>query len=833
MIDFLVTLGGISLAMSVVIIVMLALRDVINKHFTAGCRYILWSIIIIRLCIPFSFDLIPDLITIPKERVEMAVTQTHSVIEDKQSSFQGVQGENSVPVEQNTSTEPTVKTGKSFRLTREHIITALFGVWLLGVFTFIIITLVNYVTNARSLDRSLIQANEEIENRYIDLCAAEGIRRIPPIYISTLASSPMVYGFIKPKVILPDMDIEGSNLDCILRHELVHYTRHDLAVKLLAMLANAIHWFNPLVYMACVRLSSEMELSCDEQALELRSEAQRLDYGSSMLEIVKRCKGVPKLTTGFNPRKKAVKERFENIIELRHRSRGYVLVVIALAAAFLAGGLIGFASAPKVKNEIPKQADDTVINDKLVDDGYYEYSSNDADWEVFYDVDHLVLKHRDGRRFNYSERSKGDYLIEFSPYGDNEVYVYILYDDYALIKYDMLRYDMGDEIREGLVAVELKGGRIVHRLELTSEKFIECHALPSDIFMGYTSTEGYAPGYKIRIADIQQTSALIQPVYVFLETDDGQYTLSLGTSFDRENGLFTEINPCQGIDFYPVNAVTDIAYLDRMEGIDPGAVECVTAFIKKDIKVLTRIGGYYDGQLNDFETLKFGDYTISRVSGDKLRLDVEILLSGVDGLDKGKHTFVYQNFFTCYMEHCCGHYSHIESNKAVDFAEDWMMVNGYPAVPFGLSDSKRYLPEKYKMFKYLAYKYPELDAEGYNEKSRKIFGTDLNVCFYLEENAEVDRTPNFEGYWLGEDGIIYTDRPNLSRGGYYSVYDVLETTVDGDIQTATIQFYNDFGKTLKACKMVFKVRIDVDDVCLTSAPETVEDSGRGILHISI
>ncbi|MBQ4560832.1 MAG: M56 family metallopeptidase [Clostridia bacterium] len=836
MLDFLITLGGISLAMSVVIILFILLQKPIKKGFTAGCRYILWSIIIIRLCIPLSTNILPDLITLPRDEVKVEVKDSISVPSGEQLPNQGEMPDisNTPNITVPTANEP--ESDEGLEITGEHIASALFSAWVLGAIVFITVTIFNYISNVRMLNRSLKPADAETENRYIDICVSESIKRIPSLYVSSIARSPMLYGFIRPKVVLPDMEFEENNLECVLRHELVHYQRHDLIIKLLSLIANAIHWFNPIVYMASVYHSREMELSCDETALEMRSAAERLDYGSSMLEIVKRCKGVPVLTTGFNPNKKAVKERFESIVELKHRKKGYILVILALIAALLAGGLIGFGVGANQPSETPETEKEMVLTEKEEAQevqSVFEYSTNDPDWQLYYDNNKLILKHKDGRSFSYSTSSAGDYLIDYSPYGESSAYAHIIYDEYALIKYDMPRYNIDDEIREGLAAVELKGGKIVHRLELTAENFIECHSLPVDIFTGYAATDGYAPGYKIYLAEIQHKTSLIQPLYFFLETDDGQYTLSLGTSFDREKGHFTELNPSQGIDFYAVNSVTDIKDLSSMEGIDASAVETVKAFLNKDIDAIVDLGGYGWGSHEEYRTLVFGDYTISRIADGRLRLDVEILQSGVDGLDKGKHTFVYQNFFTSYMEHACGHYSHIQSNKAVEFVENWIMVNGYPVIPYGLSDSARYSPEKRKIFEYLAYKYPGLDAEGYNEKAQKIFGCNLKICFYLEEGVELEEKVSVDGYLYVEDGTIYTDRPSLSRGGYYCVYDVLETGVEGDIQTATIQFYYDFARTLKACKITYKVRVEGDDLCLIGEPEISDDTGRSILNVSI
>lgn len=836
MINFLITLGGISLAMSVVIILMLALQKPIKKRFTAVCRYIIWSVIIIRLCIPVSLNIIPSLITLPREEIKTEVTQDLPLTQSEQNIAVGEKTEiHNTPAPNNTPSLGTPEPQKGFELTEEHIVTALFFVWAAGALVFIAMTLVNYITNARTLDKSLRHTDSNTLNKYMKLCENEGIKRIPSLYISSVATSPMVYGFIKPKVILPDMDFEKNSLDCILRHELVHYSRHDLIIKLISMLANALHWFNPLVYMACTQHSVETELSCDEVALEMRSASERLDYGSSMLEIVKRCKGVPKLTTGFNPKKKAVKERFESIVDQKRRNKGYLLVVVALVAVFLAGGLIGYGAAPKADKEVKKTTDEITLfeNTEEVNSGYFEYSTNDPDWSFYYDTDKLIMKHTDGRSFGYSQRSAGDYLIDFSPYGESSAYAYFIYDKYALIKYDIPRYDTPDEVRQGLVAVELKGGRIVDRLELTSEHFIVTHSLPIDIFSGYAATAGYAPGFKISVADIQLKNSLIQPVYVFLETNDGNYTLSVLSNFDLDTGRFSELEPSQGIDYYPVNVVTDISQLSSMEDILPSAVETVKAFLNKDIDAIVDFGGYGRGSHEEYRTLVFGDYTISRIADGRLRLDVDILQSGVDGLEVGRHTFIYQNFFTSYMEHACGHYSHVQSNKAVEFLEDWIMINGYTDMPYGLSDSARYSPEKRKIFEYLAYKYPDLDAEGYNKMAQKIFGCSLKICFYLEEGVELEEKVSSDGYLYDEDGTIYTDRPSFGRGGGYCVYDLLETTVEGDVHTAKIQFYNDFAKTLKACVVTFKVKIDGDDICLMSEPEITDDTGRSIPNVTI
>ena len=58
----------------------------------------------------------------------------------------------------------------------------------------------------------------------------------------------MVTGFFQTVLLLPREDYSEQELEMIIRHELVHYKRHDIAYKMLLMFAVAVHWFNPLVW---------------------------------------------------------------------------------------------------------------------------------------------------------------------------------------------------------------------------------------------------------------------------------------------------------------------------------------------------------------------------------------------------------------------------------------------------------------------------------------------------------------------------------------------------------------------------------------------------------
>lgn len=100
------------------------------------------------------------------------------------------------------------------------------------------------------------------------------------------ASSPMMTGFLRPVVILPDVHYDGEKLYFILKHELIHWKRKDVSVKLLLAAANAVHWFNPLIWVMRKEAVIDMELSCDERVTQDAGYAVRKAYTETLLSVI-------------------------------------------------------------------------------------------------------------------------------------------------------------------------------------------------------------------------------------------------------------------------------------------------------------------------------------------------------------------------------------------------------------------------------------------------------------------------------------------------------------------------------------------------------------------
>lgn len=383
MTDLILTIAVVSLTMTAVLVLILLLSQLLGRRFTAKCRYIIWTVIILRLCIPFGAAFMPTMLvfTLPDVSAispisDINVVQPSETEPDyyvSATQMPDITGDTVYPaqtalsVTENLSGDDVYSTIKPFSV--GDILTAVAYVWLAAAALFLLWQIISYNIFTVKLKRSFISAPEKTRVLYDNLCIKSDVKKAPALYISGSVSSPLLCGFVKPKIILPDIELTPNSLVGILMHELTHYRRYDLWIKFACLFAKSLHWFNPLVYIAANRCNSEMELSCDESVLAGFDDEVRLSYGNVMLDIIKRCKhrgGM--LTTQFNPKTRAVQERFANILDGKKKKRGRLIIAIIALICAAAGTVVGCNIDTGSKNYNDNETDNSdTINTGNID----------------------------------------------------------------------------------------------------------------------------------------------------------------------------------------------------------------------------------------------------------------------------------------------------------------------------------------------------------------------------------------------------------------------------------------------------------------------------------
>jgi TonB family protein len=115
----------------------------------------------------------------------------------------------------------------------------------------------------------------------------------PDVRITSRVSVPETFGLRRPCVLLPDhaRNWTPDRTHVVLLHEFVHIQRHDWAIHMIARVASAFFWFNPLCWYALARLRDERELACDDEVLHFG--VRQSDYAYQLIEIAKNLQGRP------------------------------------------------------------------------------------------------------------------------------------------------------------------------------------------------------------------------------------------------------------------------------------------------------------------------------------------------------------------------------------------------------------------------------------------------------------------------------------------------------------------------------------------------------------
>lgn len=120
-----------------------------------------------------------------------------------------------------------------------------------------------------------------------DLSRAIGLRRATPLLRSPKSTTPMAVGLLRPAILLP-AESDGwpdEKRRMVLLHELAHVRRRDGLTNAIAHVAVALHWFDPLAWLALRRLTIERERACDDTVLSSGSVPSR--YAGCLLDIAR------------------------------------------------------------------------------------------------------------------------------------------------------------------------------------------------------------------------------------------------------------------------------------------------------------------------------------------------------------------------------------------------------------------------------------------------------------------------------------------------------------------------------------------------------------------
>jgi len=164
-------------------------------------------------------------------------------------------------------------------------------------------------------------------------------KRTIPLLISPAVSSPLTVGLFgwSMRAVLPQQEYTLEELELIFRHELRHVQRRDVDTKAMLSFVEAVCWFNPLVWLASRQAIADMERSCDEMVVYGKSQEERKQYASLLLDTVTDARG---FTTCLSASAKTLRYRLKAVMNQKKRVVGTVLLGIIAAALVMSTGMV-------------------------------------------------------------------------------------------------------------------------------------------------------------------------------------------------------------------------------------------------------------------------------------------------------------------------------------------------------------------------------------------------------------------------------------------------------------------------------------------------------------
>jgi bla regulator protein BlaR1 len=179
------------------------------------------------------------------------------------------------------------------------------------------------------------------------------IRTEVSLVMTDKVKSPALFGYIHPRLLLPERVLERLNQDklrYVFLHELAHLKRHDIAISWLVTALQAIHWFNPFVWYAFYQMRIDQEIACDAYVLSQLGRDQSTPYANTLvglLECFLENRQLPALA-GILESKSRIRRRIVTIIQNRQYSKTLSFSAVFL---FLVIGFTFFTTAQGISTE--------------------------------------------------------------------------------------------------------------------------------------------------------------------------------------------------------------------------------------------------------------------------------------------------------------------------------------------------------------------------------------------------------------------------------------------------------------------------------------------------
>jgi len=356
---------GVAAKGAAVLLIVLLVAYLLRRA-SAGLRHLVWSggilalllLPVVSLVVPWQLPV--ESVRVPAaiqaiDRAEALPASPEAVERETVEESLGAPGE---PARDRTRIAPATPTQW------------LFVIWGIGVLFFLSRLGFGAILARRVLHDATPLESSDWTHPLIDAADRLSVSRLPRLLTSHRVPMPVVCGVFKPAIVIPAeaCDWTDRRRRAVLCHELAHIRRLDLPANLVGRLACALHWFNPLVWVAARQLRAESERACDDFVLGVGTRPS--EYADHLLQIVGGAKHAqaPAVAIPMAQRRE-FEGRMLAILDQDVRREPASLSHFAGIAALAAFLLLPISAVTPTSSEPAAMAEDGSILDRSPDSG--------------------------------------------------------------------------------------------------------------------------------------------------------------------------------------------------------------------------------------------------------------------------------------------------------------------------------------------------------------------------------------------------------------------------------------------------------------------------------
>jgi len=296
---------------AILICCLLVVRRLLGDRLSPRWRAGLWMLIALRLVLPALppspwslFNLAPRVVTMQVAPVPMTpiATRDHPAIPRQSSGL------------------------------------LVWPIWLAGAIVMTAGAIGSNLVFLRRVRRTAGQASDEMIECWQSCARRVGVRRVPPVVCTDAVSTPALFGLWRGRLLMPadfSRQVTQEEARLILLHEMTHVRRRDLPVGWVMTGLRIVHWFNPLVWIACACWRADIEEACDQAVVQSVDAAARTDYGLVLLKLATGAMtGAPSPALGIVDSKRELRHRIGALVRDRRAWPLCAAVLFLLLALF-------------------------------------------------------------------------------------------------------------------------------------------------------------------------------------------------------------------------------------------------------------------------------------------------------------------------------------------------------------------------------------------------------------------------------------------------------------------------------------------------------------------